>query len=67
MSKPAYNNGTVARREHTEIMLPQRGDLCPECGSFSKVIDSRDTEGEKRRRRQCNHCTIRWNTVEVMR
>ena len=41
---------------------------CPTCSSpDSKVVDSRSTGPDQQRRRQCEACGARWNTVEVNR
>ena len=38
---------------------------CPKCGSDdSKVIESRDTGGSIRRRRECEKCNARYTTYE---
>ena len=40
---------------------------CPFCGyEDTKVIDSRPSEGKKRRRRECSHCGKRFTTYEVV-
>ena len=41
---------------------------CPRCGSINtKVIESKNTDNQTCliRRRQCNRCGERWNTVEL--
>lgn len=38
---------------------------CPKCNGESKVIDSRDEESARRRRRQCNGCGNRYTTYEI--
>ena len=41
---------------------------CPECGNEeSYVIDSRSTQTEIRRRRECNYCRHRFTTYESCR
>lgn len=40
---------------------------CPFCGyEDTKVIDSRPSEGKKRRRRECTQCGKRFTTYEVV-
>jgi len=41
--------------------------ICPNCKSKqSSIVDSRDSEDELRsRRRKCNVCGHRWNTIEI--
>ena len=40
---------------------------CPFCGyGDTKVIDSRPSEGKKRRRRECSQCGKRFTTYEVI-
>ena len=40
---------------------------CPFCGfEDTKVIDSRPSEGKKRRRRECTSCGKRFTTYEVV-
>lgn len=40
---------------------------CPFCGyEKTKVIDSRQSEGKKRRRRECPQCGKRYTTYEVV-
>lgn len=38
---------------------------CPKCNGESKVIDSRDEESARRRRRQCDKCSYRYTTYEI--
>lgn len=39
---------------------------CPECGSGNwRVIDTRVTQGGRRRRKACNDCGARWTTIEI--
>lgn len=38
---------------------------CPRCNGESKVIDSRDGESARRRRRQCLRCKNRYSTYEI--
>ena len=39
---------------------------CPKCGyGFSKVIDSRNIENGKKRRRECVGCGTRYNCIEI--
>lgn len=41
--------------------------LCDKCGNeFSKIVDSRPTDGGIRRRRICNICGHKWTTLEVV-
>lgn len=43
------------------------GYKCPFCGyDDTKVIDSRPSEGKKRRRRECSQCGKRFTTYEVV-
>jgi len=40
-------------------------ETCLVCGRTGvKIIDSRPTEGGRRRRKMCPTCGIRWNTFE---
>ena len=40
---------------------------CPFCGyEDTKVIDSRPSEGKKRRRRECSQCGKRFTTYEIV-
>lgn len=40
---------------------------CPKCGyGFSKAIDSRIIDFEKKRRRECVGCGARYNFVEIL-
>lgn len=49
------------------IMIPKiiDGVQCPNCNGESHVIDSRDGEDARRRRRQCNECKFRYSTYEI--
>lgn len=52
------------------MMTPQLNDIvdsvqCPKCNGESKVVDSRDEELARRRRRQCNICKHRYTTYEI--
>lgn len=38
---------------------------CPQCNGESKVIDSRDGETARRRRRECLRCRNRYSTYEI--
>lgn len=38
---------------------------CPKCNGESKVIDSRDGETARRRRRECLRCKNRYSTYEI--
>ena len=38
---------------------------CPKCNGESKVIDSRDGETARRRRRECLSCKNRYSTYEI--
>lgn len=38
---------------------------CPRCNGESKVIDSRDGESARRRRRECLRCKNRYSTYEI--
>ena len=40
---------------------------CPECNGQTKVVDSREPDAQKvRRRRECLVCGYRFNTLEVV-
>lgn len=39
---------------------------CPFCGTKTQIIDSRPSEGKKRRRRECPQCGKRFTTYEVV-
>lgn len=41
------------------------GVQCPKCNGESCVIDSRDGETSRRRRRKCSECGHRYTTYEV--
>ena len=47
-------------------MVDTHGIVCPYCKKISKgkVIDTRRTDYGKRRRRICEHCDMRFTTVE---
>lgn len=39
---------------------------CPNCESGNwRVIDTRVTQGGRRRRKECNDCGERWTTIEI--
>lgn len=38
---------------------------CPKCNGESHVIDSRDEESARRRRRKCDSCGHRYSTYEI--
>ena len=39
--------------------------MCPNCGCWSTVIETREkTDGSKRRRRECPECGHRFSTIE---
>lgn len=39
---------------------------CPKCGlAYSKIIDSRETDIGRKRRRECLGCQFRYNVYEV--
>lgn len=38
---------------------------CPACNGESRVIDSRDGESARRRRRECLTCKHRYSTYEI--
>lgn len=38
---------------------------CPKCNGESHVIDSRDEESARRRRRKCDSCGHRYTTYEI--
>lgn len=43
-----------------------RGDVCPSCKSEDVgTVDSRAIKGQRVRRRKCNACGCRWNTIET--
>lgn len=53
-----------ARAVHGESGI----DCCQSCGNLGVVVvDTRLDEptGWRRRRRECTHCRVRWNTLEV--
>jgi len=42
---------------------------CPECGSFQTTVlwsGWTEEDGWVRRRRKCNNCGCRWNSVETI-
>lgn len=40
---------------------------CPKCGyGFSKVVDSREIQNGKKRRRECSGCGTRYNAIEIL-
>jgi transcriptional regulator NrdR family protein len=41
------------------------GVQCPKCNGESRVIDSRDGETSRRRRRECLSCKHRYSTYEI--
>lgn len=41
------------------------GLQCPKCNGESRVIDSRDGETARRRRRRCLRCRHRYSTYEI--
>lgn len=39
---------------------------CPNCGSYQvRTVDSRSYDTQVRRRRECNDCKVRFNTIEI--
>jgi len=51
-------------------MAPRRRDFCPNCKryEFSTVIDTRPSkavDGAIQRRRICEGCNYKWNTIEI--
>lgn len=39
---------------------------CPHCGSYQvRTVDSRPYDEQVRRRRECNECLERFNTIEI--
>lgn len=41
-------------------------ERCSACGTKARIIDSRNENGEwRRRRRECPHCLIRWSSREM--
>lgn len=38
---------------------------CPVCGGDTRIIDSRDKEEFKKRRRKCLECGYKFNTIEI--
>lgn len=40
---------------------------CPKCGADSYIVDSRVTSEGVKRRRACQTCGYRWNTIESTR
>lgn len=49
----------------TSLPLIVDGIQCPRCNGESKVIDSRDGETSRRRRRECLSCKHRYSTYEI--
>lgn len=47
------------------MMLIVDGVQCPACNGESRVIDSRDGEDSRRRRRECGSCKHRYTTYEI--
>lgn len=51
------------------LMLPSSTVVdavqCPKCNGESHVIDSRDGETARRRRRRCDRCRHRYTTYEI--
>lgn len=40
--------------------------ICPHCGSYQvRTVDSRPYDTQVRRRRECNDCLKRFNTIEI--
>lgn len=39
--------------------------ICPECKSRTRIIDSRPTNKDVRRRRKCRECGHRFSTIEI--
>ena len=38
---------------------------CPVCGGKTTVVDSRPSEDSVWRRRECQECSYRFNTIEI--
>lgn len=49
----------------TKLPLIVDSVQCPRCNGESKVIDSRDGESARRRRRECLRCKNRYSTYEI--
>ena len=43
------------------------GEKCPSCGMTlnSRIVDNREKDGYRYRRRECLRCGTRWNTIEI--
>ena len=38
---------------------------CPICGGDTRIIDSRNKDDHKKRRRICQECGYKFNTIEI--
>ena len=38
---------------------------CPVCGGDTRIIDSRNKDDHKKRRRICQKCGYKFNTIEI--
>lgn len=38
---------------------------CPVCGGDTRIIDSRNKDDHKKRRRVCQKCGYKFNTIEI--
>lgn len=38
---------------------------CPVCGGDTRIIDSRNKDDHKKRRRVCQECGYKFNTIEI--
>lgn len=38
---------------------------CPVCGGNTRIIDSRNKDDHKKRRRICQECGYKFNTIEI--
>lgn len=38
---------------------------CPVCGGYTMIIDSRNKDDHKKRRRICQECGYKFNTIEI--
>lgn len=38
---------------------------CPVCGGNTRIVDSRNKDDHKKRRRVCQECGYKFNTIEI--
>lgn len=38
---------------------------CPVCGGDTRIVDSRSKDDCKKRRRKCQECGYKFNTIEI--